>query len=104
MDNFHGTVTCRIGIPSAERERIQAESTRKLGEYKTAAPGRAGWSKKKLAREMMKEYIAEREKHGKWDDEWVIHPLPTINEPEKAMCWLTPRADLGQTDLKYAYR
>ena len=40
-----------------------------------------GWSKNKLAREMMKEYIAGREKHGKWDDEWVIHPLPIINEP-----------------------
>ena len=79
-----------------ERERIQAASKRKLGEYKTAAPGRAGWSKKKLAREMMKEYIEEREKHGKWDDEWAIHPLPTINEPEKAMCWLTPRADLDE--------
>lgn len=43
---------------------------------------------------MMKEYIAEREKHGKWDDAWATHPLPTINEPEEAMCWLTPRADL----------
>ena len=79
-----------------ERERIQAASKRKLGQYRTAAPGRARWSKKKLAREMMKEYIEEREKHGKWDDEWAIHPLPTINEPEKAMCWLTPRADLDE--------
>ena len=24
----------------------------------------------------------------------VVHPLPTINEPQKAMCWLTPRSDL----------
>ena len=79
-----------------QRERIQAASKRKLGQYRTAAPGRARWSKKKLAREMMKEYIEEREKHGKWDDEWAIHPLPTINEPEKAMCWLTPRADLDE--------
>ena len=77
-----------------ERRRIRDSSRRRLGEFRLAAPGRVNWSRKKLAREMMKEYIAEREKHGKWDDEWVVHPLPTINEPQKAMCWLTPRADL----------
>ena len=77
-----------------ERKRILDASKRKLGEYRLAAPGRVNWSKRKLAREMMKEYIADRENHGKWDDEWAVHPLPTINEPEKAMCWLTPNADL----------
>ena len=45
----------------------------------------------------MKEHIAEREKHGKRDDEWVAHPLPTINEPQKAMYRLTPRADLDDS-------
>ena len=45
----------------------------------------------------MKEHIAECEKHGKWDDEWVVHSLPTINEPQKAMCRLTPRADLDDS-------
>ena len=48
-----------------ERERIQADSKRKLGQFATSAPGRGDWSKKKLASEMMKEYIAECEKHGK---------------------------------------
>ena len=32
----------------------------------------------------MKVRIKERQKHGKWDDEWVEHPLPTLNEPHKA--------------------
>lgn len=45
---------------------------------------------------MMKEYITERGRLGKWDDEWAIHPLPTINEPQKAMCWLTPDANLDE--------
>ena len=77
-----------------ERRRIRDDSRRRLGEFRLAAPGRVNWSRKKLAPEMMKEYIAEREKHGRWDDEWVIHPLPTINEPQKAMCWLTPKPEL----------
>ena len=68
-----------------ERRRIRDDSQRRLGEFRLAAPGRVNWSRKKLAREMMKEYIAERERHGKWDDEWVVHPLPTINEPQKAI-------------------
>ena len=37
----------------------------------------------------MKTRIDMRQKHGKWDDEWVEHPLPTLNEPHKAMAWLT---------------
>ena len=28
---------------------------------------------------------------GKWDDEWVEHPFPALNEPQKAMAWLTRR-------------
>ena len=44
----------------------------------------------------MKAKIEKREKHGKWQDEWVTHPLPTLNEPEKAMTWLTADSDLDE--------
>ena len=44
----------------------------------------------------MKSRIKERQKYGKWDDEWVVHPLPTVNEPHKAMSWLTPDPDLDE--------
>ena len=27
--------------------------------------------------------------YGKWQDRWFHHPVPTMNEPEKAVCWLT---------------
>ena len=79
-----------------ERERILKETVKAMANYRLAVPGRVRWSKKKLAREMMKERIAERERHGTWADEWVFHPLPTINEPHKAMCWLTPDSDLDE--------
>ena len=45
---------------------------------------------------MMKAKIDKREKHGKWNDEWVMHPLPTLNEPQKAMSWLTADPDLDE--------
>ena len=79
-----------------ERRRILKETARRMAAYRDAAPGRHAWSKGKLAREMMKEYIAERSAYGNWRDEWVFHPLPTINEPHKAMCWLTPDPDLNE--------
>ena len=79
-----------------ERREILKASKRRLADFRLAAPGRVDWSRQKLAREMMKEYITEQGRHGKWDDEWAIHPLPTINEPQKAMCWLTPKADLDE--------
>lgn len=26
---------------------------------------------------------------GKWDDRWLTHPMPTMAEPDKRVCWLT---------------
>ena len=31
--------------------------------------------------------------YGKWQDRWFHHPVPTMNEPEKAVCWLTRQND-----------
>ena len=44
---------------------------------------------------LLKRRIAEGKSIGPWKDRWVLHPLPTISEPEKALCHLT---DFGQYD------
>ena len=44
-----------------------------------------------VARLMMKERIAAGQTYGKWDDVWIEHPEPTMNEPHKAMWWLTAK-------------
>ena len=44
---------------------------------------------------LMERNVREAAEHGKWSDRWYAHPLPTMNEPEKAVCWLTPRSDLS---------
>ena len=49
-----------------------------------------------VARLMMRGRIASRQKHGKWDDQWVVHPQPSLNEPHKAVCLLTARDDLDE--------
>ena len=79
-----------------ERERILKEAKKAMGEFRLADRERLDWTREELARGMMKERIAERAAHGQWDDEWVFHPQPTINEPHEGMCWLTPDADLDE--------
>lgn len=38
---------------------------------------------------LLKEEIAKQRKAGVFGDAWVKTPLPTMSEPEKAVCWLT---------------
>ena len=35
--------------------------------------------------------IEAGQSYGKWNDEWIEHPVPTINEPHKAVSWITAR-------------
>jgi len=39
---------------------------------------------------------------GKWKDKWVTHPMPSMNESDKAICWLTERDDQDYDDLTKA--
>lgn len=47
---------------------------------------------------MLKDRIATAKEIGPWKDRWVIDPLPSLSEPEKAVCHLT---DLGQYDPEH---
>lgn len=37
---------------------------------------------------MIRARIAAGQSYGKWKDEWIDHPVPTINEPDKAVSWI----------------
>ena len=79
-----------------ERERILKESKKARAAFRQTLPASVRKDAKEVNRRMMMARIEERQKHGKWDDEWVMHPLPTLNEPHKAMSWLTPDPDLDE--------
>ena len=72
-----------------ERREILRESRRAFEAFRGTLPPSVRKNKNEVARRLMKTRIDMRQKHGKWDDEWVEHPLPTLNEPHKAMAWLT---------------
>lgn len=40
---------------------------------------------------------------GPWRDRWVFHPLPTMAEPEKAVCYLTDFKDYDEDHLAWLY-
>ena len=76
-----------------ERREILADSRDELAAFRAGQPDGHEIDRHEVARRMMKVRLQARTKHGKWDDEWVEHPLATLNEPHKAMSWLTP--DVG---------
>ena len=78
-----------------ERREILAKSKRARVAFAQTLPRAIRRNRREVARRMMKVRIGERQKHGKWDDEWVEHPLPTLNEPHKAVSWLTPDPSIG---------
>ena len=51
----------------------------------------------------MKGHLQEGRKYGKWNDEWFEHPNPTMNEPRKATCWLTPDNALDEDTVASMY-
>jgi len=45
---------------------------------------------------MMADSLRNMSEYGKWSDKWVPHPQPTMNEPDKAMCWLTENPNVDE--------
>ena len=69
-----------------ERENAETEAKMRLKAYRDALPEE---HKHEAALQLMMHNIEAATAYGKWQDRWFPHPLPTMNEPEKAVCWLT---------------
>lgn len=52
---------------------------------------------------LLKQRIAEAREVGPWRDRWVSHPLPTMAESEKAMCFLTDLGGYDEDHLAWLY-
>ena len=73
------------------RRRIVGESRKRRAAERAALPPEERDSVDLI---MMKRLLGTGSPHGKWNDLWFEHPNPTMNEPHKAMCWLTPDESL----------
>lgn len=52
---------------------------------------------------LIKARITQMVPHGKWHDRWLIHPFPSMSEPEKAVCYLTDYSDYDPDHLARLY-
>ena len=79
-----------------ERKRILREANLTRARYGATLPADVRGDRKEVARRMMKERIRAGQTYGKWNDEWILHPVPTMNEPNKAVSWLTARDTIDE--------
>lgn len=52
---------------------------------------------------LIKGRLASMKPHGKWQDQWLDHPFPTMSEPEKAVSYLTDLGDYDENHQAWLY-
>ena len=81
-----------------QRRRIMEASKRAQRAFANTMPESVRRNPRALARRMMLAAMREGHRIGKWSDDWVRHPFPTMNEPKKAVSWMTPDNALGDNE------
>jgi len=85
-----------------EKELVQEEKRDRLKwarqRFAATAAANPGLDESGVRLQMIKEEIARQRKIGKFGDDWVSMPLPTMSEPGKAVCWLTAHDDFKRPD------
>ena len=59
-------------------------------------------NRREAAKLLLTQRLETAAAYGKWQDRWVEHPIPTMNEPHKAVCWLTRRPDSNPSSMAVA--
>ena len=72
-----------------ERLQIKAESRKRRHAFRRTLPEELRGDTQAVSRAMMQAQFDSGQAFGKWRDVWYEHPLPTMNEPNKAVCALT---------------
>jgi hypothetical protein len=76
-------------VQDFKRERVEAAKKR----FRKAQKLNPSLSKAEVELLLLKEEIANKRKLGSFNDAWITIPLPSMAEPEKAVCWLTAHDD-----------
>lgn len=84
-----------------ERRRQKALSDERFEAAKARFPSKTN---SEVQVELIKERLAAMTSIGKWSDRWLLHPFPSMSEPEKAVCYLTDLDSYDQDHLAHLYR
>ena len=79
-----------------QRKNILRVARKKRAEFRNRLPASVRRNEKAVIRRMMKERIEAGQTYGKWNDEWIEHPVPAMNEPHKAVSWLTAKEGISE--------
>ena len=79
-----------------QRKAILRAARKKRAEFRKRLPASIRRNNREVIRRMMKERIEEGQTYGKWKDEWIEHPVPAMNEPHKAVSWLTAKEGISE--------
>lgn len=86
-------------LTTPKKVNLYEKAKETLFEYRANLPKE---KQKEAALWLMHEQIETAAHIGKWKDKWVTHPLPSMNEPDKAICWLTDKDEDSLDDLEKA--
>ena len=81
-----------------QKERAVAMAKARLAEAASRHPTVPA---DELLVELMKEEMQRATQLGQFEDKWLSHPMPSMSEPAKKVCWLT---DMGDYDDDHAAR
>lgn len=79
-----------------ERKRAVQQSKRKWKAFAKTLPPEIREDPREVTRLLMLESLKNGHRHGPWRDEWFNHPVPAMNEPEKAVSWMTADDSLDE--------
>jgi hypothetical protein len=97
-DAFYVRIAKELTVDEKRRRVREAETAFAL--LASRFPGR---SEQEIKLALLKERISEAQSIGHWKDRWVFHPLPSMSEPEKAMCLLTDLDDYDADHLAWLF-
>lgn len=83
-----------------ERRHAVAQSRADFDAAKTRYPN---LTDSEVEVKVIQERLAQMTAIGKWSDRWVLHPFPSMSEPDKAMCYLTDFQDYDPDHLARLY-
>ena len=86
------------GVSKLKRISLEKQGKDALKAFAETLPAgiRDDWQEV-TRRRMLKVLSEGGAQHGKWRDTWYKHPLVTLNEPEKAVSWMTPTDQIDDT-------
>lgn len=71
--------------------------------FEQAKVAHPGMKPQEIKLMLIKERLAHMVPHGKWQDQWLDHPFPTMSEPEKAVAYLTDLDDYEEDHKAWLY-